>query len=53
MTANSETGVIQPIDDIAALCQRFNALLHTDATQAIGRLPLSNQKIDFLTFSSL
>ncbi|HPI62849.1 MAG TPA: cysteine desulfurase family protein [Alphaproteobacteria bacterium] len=52
MMANSETGVIQPIDDIAALCQRFNALLHTDATQAIGRIPLTNQKIDFLTFSS-
>lgn len=52
MMANSETGVIQPIDEIAILCQKTNALLHTDAAQAIGRIPITNQKIDFLTFSS-
>ncbi len=38
MTANNETGVLQPIGDIHALCQRYGALLHTDAAQAIGRI---------------
>jgi cysteine desulfurase len=36
--ANNETGVIQPIADIAALCQRHGALLVVDAVQAAGKL---------------
>ena len=40
MAANNETGVIQPIADIAALCQQYGALLHVDAVQAFGRLPI-------------
>ncbi|HEV2567862.1 cysteine desulfurase family protein [Sphingomonas sp.] len=40
-TANSETGVIQPIADIAALCEtRPDTLFHTDAAQAAGKLPI-------------
>jgi len=38
MTANNETGVLQPLSAIHALCQRHGALLHTDAAQAIGRI---------------
>ncbi len=39
MAANNETGVIQPLDAIARLCQNANVPLHIDATQAIGKLP--------------
>ncbi|UFN46443.1 cysteine desulfurase family protein [Nocardioides okcheonensis] len=38
MLANNETGVIQPIGEIAELAHRVGALVHTDATQAPGRI---------------
>jgi cysteine desulfurase len=41
MLANNETGVIQPVAAAAELCRRHGALLHTDAVQAAGRMPLS------------
>ncbi len=41
MWANNETGVIQPIKDIAKLCQQHGAFLHVDAVQAFGRIPIS------------
>ncbi len=40
MLANNETGVIQPVRQAAALCRRFGALLHVDAVQAAGRIPV-------------
>lgn len=40
MLANHETGVLQPIDQIARLCNRAGVPLHTDAAQAAGKLPL-------------
>jgi cysteine desulfurase len=40
MAANNETGVLHPLDQAAALCRRHGALLHVDAVQAAGRLPL-------------
>ena len=40
MAVNSETGVIQPITEIAALAKEFNAYFHLDAVQAAGRMPL-------------
>lgn len=40
MLANNETGVIQPLPEIAALCKKYNALLHCDAIQAFGKIPL-------------
>jgi cysteine desulfurase len=40
MLANNETGVIQPIQEIAALCKKYNALLHCDAVQAFGKIPV-------------
>jgi cysteine desulfurase len=50
---NNETGVIQPIRDIAALAHRYGAECHTDAVQAFGRIPLdfSNVSVDFMTLA--
>ena len=54
MAVNNETGVIQPIKDVSSLCLKYNAFLHVDAVQAIGRIEISMKKlnIDFLTISS-
>lgn len=38
MLANNETGTVQPIAEVAALCRRFGALLHVDAVPAAGRV---------------
>jgi cysteine desulfurase len=40
MLANNETGVLQPIVDAASICRRHGALLHVDAVQAAGRIPV-------------
>jgi len=40
MLANNETGTLQPIAETAALCRRYGAILHVDAVQAAGRLPV-------------
>ena len=40
MLANNETGTLQPVADAAALCRASGALLHVDAVQAAGRMPL-------------
>lgn len=41
MTANNEIGVIQPIEQIGRLCKEKDVLFHTDATQAVGKIPLN------------
>jgi cysteine desulfurase len=41
MLANNETGVVQPIREIAALAQAHGALVHTDAVQALGKIPVN------------
>ena len=41
MLANNETGTVQPIAEAASLCRAAGALLHVDAVQAAGRLPVS------------
>ena len=53
MFANNETGVIQPVREIAAIARRHGALFHCDAVQAAGKVPLSLPEIgaDFLTLS--
>ncbi len=53
MLANNETGVIQPIREIAELTHAAGALFMTDATQAVGKLPLNVEAlgIDLLAFS--
>ncbi len=43
---NSELGVIQPIDEIASLCRRHGALLHVDASQAVGRVNVDFDAVD-------
>lgn len=40
MSANNETGVLQPVAEAASICRRFGAHLHVDATQSVGRLPV-------------
>ncbi len=40
MLANNETGTLQPIEAAAALCRQHGALLHVDAVQAAGRIPM-------------
>ena len=54
MFANNEIGTIQPIAEIAKLCKRFSIPLHTDASQAVGRLPIDVQSlgVDLLSFSA-
>lgn len=40
MLANNETGVIQPIADVSAIAHRHGALVHCDAVQAVGKIPV-------------
>ncbi len=53
MWANNETGVIFPIQEIAMLCKERNVVFHTDAVQAVGKVPinLKNIPIDLLSLS--
>jgi cysteine desulfurase len=53
MCANNETGVIQPIEEIGALARERGVLLHTDAVQAVGKIPLNVQRlgVDLLSLS--
>lgn len=53
MLANNETGVIQPIAELAEVARRHGALFHTDAVQAAGKLPINAAElgVDFLTLS--
>jgi cysteine desulfurase len=54
MWVNNETGVIQPIADIARMAHEAGALCMTDATQAVGKLPIDVDAagVDLLTFSA-
>ncbi len=54
MWVNNETGVIQPIEQIAELTKKYGALFHTDAVQAAGRVLIDLQKtpIDYLSLSA-
>ncbi|MES2517889.1 MAG: cysteine desulfurase family protein [Bacteroidota bacterium] len=54
MWVNNETGVIQPIRDIINLTHQNGSLFFTDATQAVGKIPIDvfNLDIDLLSFSS-
>ncbi len=51
MAANNETGVLQPLEEVYALCAPVGAWLHVDATQSFGRLPAPGAW-DLLTLSS-
>ncbi len=54
MTANNETGVVQPVQDIVQLAANHNALVHTDAVQAAGKVTVSFPLlgVDLLTLSA-
>lgn len=51
--ANNETGVIQPVAELAALLDRDSCLVHSDATQAIGKIPVDFPQlgVDAISFS--
>lgn len=53
MYANNEIGVIQPMKEIGALCHSKGVLFHTDATQAVGKIPVDviADNIDLLSFT--
>lgn len=54
MLANNETGVIQPLREIVALAQEYGALVHTDAVQMFGKLPVNFTLlgVDMMTISA-
>ena len=54
MWANNETGLLFPIRELAALCREKGILFHTDAVQAVGKVPVDVQEapVDFLSFSA-
>lgn len=54
MYVNNEIGTIQPIKEISKLCKQKKILFHTDATQAVGKIPIDLSKlgIDLLSFSA-
>ena len=52
MAANNETGIMQPIDAIARACRRSGALMHTDAVQAFGRVPLALSEVDAVSIAA-
>ncbi len=53
MHANNESGVVFPLDDIAQIVKERGCLLHTDAVQSVGKLPLdmTDTPVDFLSLS--
>ena len=54
MAANNEIGVLQPLADIGAICRSSNVLFHTDAAQAIAKIPLDVEamKIDLMSMTA-
>ena len=54
MTANNETGVIQPIEEIGEITRSRKVVFHTDAIQALGKIPFSvnDLKVDLLSLSA-
>ena len=54
MVANNETGVLQPISEVARVAHEFGAIVHSDAVQAAGRIPLdiAGLGVDLLTLSA-
>lgn len=54
MVANNETGVIQPVKEVVEIAHRYDALVHTDAVQAAGKIDLdfADLDVDFMTLSA-
>ncbi|MFY7803286.1 MAG: IscS subfamily cysteine desulfurase [Limnoraphis robusta] len=54
MAANNEIGVLQPLAEIGAMCRDRNVFFHTDAAQALGKIPLDveEMKIDLMSLTA-
>ncbi|HJN19845.1 MAG TPA: cysteine desulfurase family protein [Candidatus Nitrosopelagicus sp.] len=54
MFANNEVGTIQPIKEISKICNKYQIPLHTDAVQAVGKIPINVKElgVDALSISS-
>lgn len=54
MLANNETGTIQPVREAAAIAHKYDALIHTDAVQALGKIPVNFGLlgVDMMTLSA-
>src|SRR5262249_28722963 len=54
MLANNEVGSINPVSEIASLCRSRGVILHCDAVQALGRIPLDLERLgaDLVTLSA-
>jgi cysteine desulfurase len=54
MMANNEIGVLQPLDEIGRICREREVFLHTDAAQALGKLPinLESLSVDLMSMSA-
>jgi cysteine desulfurase len=53
MTVNNEIGVVQPVEEIGKLCRSKKVFFHTDAAQAVGKIPLdvNTMNIDLMSIS--
>ena len=51
LLGNHETGVIQPIEQLAAICNRATVPMHTDAVQAVGKVPVNFRKLGVAAMS--
>ena len=54
MWANNETGLINPVKELAEYCKEHGVLFHTDAVQALGKIPVDLKEVpaDYMTFSA-
>ncbi|MCS6883931.1 MAG: IscS subfamily cysteine desulfurase [Acidobacteriota bacterium] len=54
MTANNEIGVIQPIEEIGRIAREHSVLMHTDAVQAIGKIPfnVNSMNVDLVSLTA-
>lgn len=52
MSANNETGVIQPVAELAEIAHKAGTLMHTDAVQAFGRIPLAIDTCDAVSIAA-
>ena len=53
MLVNNEIGVIQPVEEIGKICRARKIFFHTDAAQAVGKIPLNvnSMNIDLMSIS--